>query len=216
MGGRNYDKFHGGMEGEILVNSTENQNMSIRFDDQAPGSEPISVAYRHLEYAPKRGGYRNLGAGQNSGSGYPSANKPKDDYQPIGPLVDEHEGRKTGQLVQICGLKAAPELNGRLGRLKKYDEGAGRWECEVRNFGLKRPKPENIMDPEKPVVPTGLSIEELKAKGNEHFKEKFPAPGASGRSSTFRGFTVRLFDMLMWKCSRTFGFIDQASGMALV
>lgn len=166
QGGRNFDKFHGGMEGEVLINDVENKKMTITFDEQAEGEEPVSVAYRHLEHAPTRGGYRAA----TRPAATPAAKAPE--HTPTGPLVEEHGGRKTAQLVQIAGLQGAPELNGKLGRLRKFDEGAGRWECDVRGAGIKRLKPDNITDPEKPVVPKGLSVEEYKKLGNDAFKEK--------------------------------------------
>eukprot|EP00434_Breviolum_minutum_P007991 symbB.v1.2.007048.t1/scaffold414.1/size398445/12 len=61
LGGKNFEKFHGGMEGTIVENNPESRNMKVHFDDEATsGSEPVLVAYAHLEHAPDKGGYRHL------------------------------------------------------------------------------------------------------------------------------------------------------------
>lgn len=167
QGGRNFDKFHGGMEGTIIVNNVESRNITAQFDDTATtGPDPITVAYRHLEHAPSRGGYR---AGNVPAPSAPSSQKPK---EPQGPLQDEHGDFRTRQLVRLHSLQGAAELNGKLGRLRKYDVNAGRWDVDVREVGIKRLKEDNLAVPEKPQVPQGLSAEELKNRGNEFFKAK--------------------------------------------
>ncbi|CAK9040497.1 unnamed protein product [Durusdinium trenchii] len=61
LGGRNFEKFHGGMEGTIVENSPDSRNMRVQFDDATTsGSDPIVVAYRHLEHATNQGGYRHV------------------------------------------------------------------------------------------------------------------------------------------------------------
>mmetsp|Transcript_10066 Transcript_10066/g.22616 ORF Transcript_10066/g.22616 Transcript_10066/m.22616 type:complete len:588 (+) Transcript_10066:86-1849(+) len=50
IAGRNFEKFRGGMTGVIVLNSDENRNMLVQFDDyMKAGPDPIQVAYRHLE-----------------------------------------------------------------------------------------------------------------------------------------------------------------------
>eukprot|EP00927_Polykrikos_kofoidii_P051976 TRINITY_DN45749_c0_g1_i1.p1 TRINITY_DN45749_c0_g1~~TRINITY_DN45749_c0_g1_i1.p1 ORF type:complete len:383 (-),score=61.21 TRINITY_DN45749_c0_g1_i1:209-1276(-) len=169
-GGRNYEKFHGGMEGTIIANNLDSRNMTVQFDDvNTAGTEPLSVAYRHLEHAPSRGGYRAGSAPAPGAGGPPGSEAPKE--PPKGPLLDEHGEFKTRILVQLHGLQGAQELNGKLGRLRKYDVNAERWEVDVREHGIKRLKEENLGPPPEPEVPSGLSVEELKARGNDCFKK---------------------------------------------
>lgn len=170
QGGKNFEKFHGGMEATIINNDPDNKNMTVQFDDVATsGPDPMTVAYRHLEHAPNKGGYRAGSAPQ--ASGYPAkAEGPK---EAKGPLLDEHGDLKTRQLVMLQGLQSAPELNGKCGRLRKFDVNAGRWEVDVRDAGIKRLKEDNMIGkPPKPEVPSGLSVEEYKARGNEAYKIK--------------------------------------------
>eukprot|EP00439_Symbiodinium_sp_Y106_P037891 s4863_g4.t1 len=84
----------------------------------------------------------------------------------------EHGPWKVKQLVQLQGLQSAPELNGRLGRLQKFDVHAERWEVEVRGDGggTKRLKEANLTAFVPPVVAAGLTVAELKERGNECFK----------------------------------------------
>uniref|UniRef100_A0A7S0ZVI8 Uncharacterized protein n=1 Tax=Noctiluca scintillans TaxID=2966 RepID=A0A7S0ZVI8_NOCSC len=52
IAGRSFDKFHGGMVGRVHRNNADNRNMLVLFDNVAiSGSEPLQVAYRHLELA---------------------------------------------------------------------------------------------------------------------------------------------------------------------
>eukprot|EP00442_Polarella_glacialis_P047530 CAMPEP_0115121020 /NCGR_PEP_ID=MMETSP0227-20121206/46019_1 /TAXON_ID=89957 /ORGANISM="Polarella glacialis, Strain CCMP 1383" /LENGTH=355 /DNA_ID=CAMNT_0002522763 /DNA_START=32 /DNA_END=1099 /DNA_ORIENTATION=- len=160
QGGKNFEKFHGGMEGTIVENNVESKNMKVQFDDVATsGPDPTSVAYRHLEFAPTGGGYRA-----------PPAPKAQA-QEPQGPLLKEHGAFRSKQLVQLGGLQSAPELNGRLARLQKFDVTAERWEVDVRgDGGSKRLKEANLLPPPKPEVPPGLTVAELKERGNECFK----------------------------------------------
>eukprot|EP00931_Biecheleriopsis_adriatica_P124716 TRINITY_DN9988_c0_g1_i1.p1 TRINITY_DN9988_c0_g1~~TRINITY_DN9988_c0_g1_i1.p1 ORF type:complete len:390 (-),score=89.25 TRINITY_DN9988_c0_g1_i1:18-1016(-) len=151
------------MEGTIVENNVESKNMRIQFDDVATsGPEPISVAYRHLEHAPERGGYR-------AGAAPPTSQKAA---EPTGPLLKEHGDFKSKQLVKLQNLQSAPELNGRLGRLQRFDVNAERWEVDVRGEGggTKRLKEANLLSAPKPTLPSGLSVAELKEKGNSCFK----------------------------------------------
>lgn len=169
QGGRNFDKFHGGMEGTIVENSADNRNMLIQFDDvHTAGPEPFSVAYRHLEYAPNKGGYRAGSAAPATGSRPAASEAPK---EPQGPLLDEHGSFSTRQLVQLHGLQSASaqELNGKYGRLRKFDPTGERWEVDVRSLGIKRLKEDNLQKPPKPEVPLGLTVPELKDRGNKAF-----------------------------------------------
>eukprot|EP00930_Biecheleria_cincta_P056160 TRINITY_DN42329_c0_g1_i1.p1 TRINITY_DN42329_c0_g1~~TRINITY_DN42329_c0_g1_i1.p1 ORF type:complete len:353 (+),score=88.70 TRINITY_DN42329_c0_g1_i1:86-1144(+) len=163
QGGKNFEKFHGGMEGTIVANDAENKTMIIQFDDvQTSGPDPISVAYRHLEHAPIRGSYR---------AGHAPSTSSQKPAEPQGPLLKEHGDFKSKQLVQLQGLQSAPELNGKLGRLQKFDPVAERWEVDVRGgSGQKRLKEANLAVPPKPEVPSGLSVAELKELGNAAFK----------------------------------------------
>jgi len=167
QGGKNFEKFHGGMEGTILENEVDNKNIRIQFDDVGcSGPEPLMVAYRHLEHAPNKGAYR---AGNAAASGGPSAQGPK---EPETPMLDEHGDFVKGQLKLLSGLQGAAELNEKLGRLRRFDPNAGRWEVDVRDVGVKRLKEENLFPPPKFVAPAGLTVEEYKAKGNDFFKLK--------------------------------------------
>mmetsp|Transcript_4586 Transcript_4586/g.11099 ORF Transcript_4586/g.11099 Transcript_4586/m.11099 type:complete len:354 (+) Transcript_4586:41-1102(+) len=169
QGGKNFEKFHGGMEGTILDNWPENANMRIQFDDVATsGTEPTTVAYRHLEAAPEKGGYR---AGNAASSAQPAQGSAQAKV-PEGPLLDEHGEFKTRQLVELHSLQGAADLNGKIGRLRKFDPNAGRWDVDVRDAGAKRLKEENLRKPTPLVVQAGLTVEELKNRGNEHFKVK--------------------------------------------
>jgi len=170
QGGRNFEKFHGGMEGTIITNNVENKNMNIQWDDVATaGPEPMSVAYRNLEYAPNRGGYRaGHAASAAATASQPGAKAPE---APKGPLVDTNGDYSTRQLVQLHSLQGAAELNGKLGRLRKFDVNAGRWEVDVREQGIKRLKEDCLGKPPKPEVPEGLGVEELKSRGNDCFKK---------------------------------------------
>lgn len=85
---------------------------------------------------------------------------------PRGPLLEEHGGLHTRQLVQLRGLQSAQELNGKLGRLRRFDSAAERWEVEVRGSGLKRLREENLGPPQPPEVPGALTVAELKDRGN--------------------------------------------------
>jgi len=171
QGGRNFEKFHGGMEGTIVENHPDSRNLVVQFDDVGTsGAEPLTVAYNHLEPAPDRGGYR---AGHvPAAPSQPSSEGPK---QPQGPLLDEHGAFKMRDLVQLVGLQsaAAQELNGKLGRLRRFDPIAERWEVDVRQgLGIKRLKEENFCRPDKPQVEPGLSISDLKERGNKAFQEQ--------------------------------------------
>jgi len=171
QGGRNFEKFHGGMEGTIIANTPEARNINIQFDDVSyAGTEPITVAYRHLEPAPEKGGYR-AGIAPRPPVTKPGSEAPKESQ---GSLVTEHGDFATRQLVQLHGLQGAQELNGKLGRLRKFDMNAGRWEVDVREQGIKRLKEDNLGIPPKPEVPSGLSVEELKSRGNDCFKKFEP------------------------------------------
>mmetsp|Transcript_105585 Transcript_105585/g.340500 ORF Transcript_105585/g.340500 Transcript_105585/m.340500 type:complete len:351 (+) Transcript_105585:118-1170(+) len=165
LGGKNFEKFHGGMEGTVVQNQPESRNLFVQFDDVGTaGAEPITVAYRHLEHAPTRGGYH---VPAPPAAGPPESQRPQ---EPRGPLLDEHGDFRTKQLVQLHSLQGAQELNGKLGRLRKFDTNAERWEVDVRGGGVKRLKEANLARPSKPEVPPGLSVPELKEKGNECFK----------------------------------------------
>jgi hypothetical protein len=170
QGGRNYEKFHGGMEGTVVENDPENKTMRVQFDDVGTaGTEPLSVAYRNLDPAPERGGYRAGNTSSSTGS-QPSSAAPS---EPKGPLLDEHGDYRTRQLVQLHDLKGAQELNGICGRLRKFDVNGERWEVDVRGHGIKRLKEENLNNkPPKPEVPPGLSVEEYKSRGNDAFKKQ--------------------------------------------
>lgn len=168
QGGKNFDKFHGGMEGYILENNVEGKNMEVDFTECAPTPDKIlKVAYRHLEHAPQKGGYR-AGNVQAQG-GTPQAQAPA---EPEGPQADEHGDFQKGQVVRINGLEKAPELNGKVGRLKTFDINAGRWNIDVRETGNKRLKPDNVFKLEKVKIDPSWSVEECKAKGNEGFKSR--------------------------------------------
>lgn len=137
--------------------------MKVQFDDvSCSGPDPISVAYRHLEHAPSRGSYR---------AGHVPSTSSQKAPEPQGPMLKEHGDFKSKQLVQLQGLQSAPELNGKLGRLQKFDPVAERWEVDVRGgSGQKRLKEANLAVPPKPEVPVGLSVAELKELGNAAFK----------------------------------------------
>jgi len=170
QGGKNYEKFHGGMEGTIIENDPENKTINLQFDDvNTAGGEPLKVAYRNLEPAPDKGGYRHGATANPNPGSQPSSATPA---EPKGPLLDEHGDFRTRQLVELQGLQSAPELNGICGRLRKWDVNAGRWEVDVRGSGIKRLKEDNFIKPAKPVVPAGLTVEELKARGNDAFKKQ--------------------------------------------
>ncbi|CAJ1362612.1 unnamed protein product [Effrenium voratum] len=84
---------------------------------------------------------------------------------------EEHGTFQSKQLVMLHGLQSAAELNGRLGRLQRYDANADRWEVDMRGEGgRKRLKEDNLSMPQKPQVPPGLSVAELKERGNNSFK----------------------------------------------
>jgi len=52
VAGRSFDKFRGGMVGNVLKNNADCRNMLVQFDDVSfSGPEPLTVAYRHLEPA---------------------------------------------------------------------------------------------------------------------------------------------------------------------
>lgn len=168
QGGLNYEKFHGGMEGTIVQNNPDSRNMLVQFDDVGTaGPEPLSVAYRNLEPAPLAGGYRAGHAPASSSSSKPA--------EPAGPLLEEHGGFSTRQLVELHGLQTEA-LNGRAARLRRYDVNADRWELELRAASaedrIKRIKEVNLRVPSRPEVPKGLSVAELKERGNESFKNQ--------------------------------------------
>lgn len=155
LGGLNFEQFHGGMEGTVVKNTVEDENMEIQFDEQ---TEPIPVDYCHLEPAPTRGGYR-------AGFTPAAAQAPK------GPMLTEHGPWTTRQLVELHSLQNAQELNGKLGRLRKYDVHADRWEVDVRSMpGIRRLKETNLQEPPTFILPEGLNVPELKEHGNEAFK----------------------------------------------
>jgi len=155
LGGLNFEQFHGGMEGTVVKNTVEDENMEIQFDEQ---TEPILVDYCHLEPAPTRGGYR-------AGFTPAAAQAPK------GPMLTEHGPWTTRQLVELHSLQNAQELNGKLGRLRKYDVHAERWEVDVRSMpSIRRLKETNLQEPPTFILPEGLNVPELKEHGNEAFK----------------------------------------------
>lgn len=168
QGGRNFEKFHGGMEGDIIANNVEDKNIVVAFYDHANSAEDkqMKVAYRNLEHAPTRGGYRGA-TNSAAPSGQANAQKPP---EPTGPQLEEHGEFRMNMVVRISGLQSAQELNGRCGRLKKYDQDAGRWAVDVRDATIKRLKEENISPLDKVVVDSAWSVEEIKTKGNESFK----------------------------------------------
>eukprot|EP00929_Paragymnodinium_shiwhaense_P043141 TRINITY_DN22229_c0_g1_i1.p1 TRINITY_DN22229_c0_g1~~TRINITY_DN22229_c0_g1_i1.p1 ORF type:complete len:400 (-),score=66.91 TRINITY_DN22229_c0_g1_i1:188-1228(-) len=158
------------MEGTIIENRPDSRNILVQFDDtNTAGADPMTVAYRNLEHCLERGGYRS-GSAPASSSAPAAAQAPK---EPTGPLVEEHGSYMTRQLVEIHSLKSAAELNGKFGRLRKFDVNAERWEVDVRsseNLGIKRLKEDNLRIPSAPEVQPGLDIEGYKAKGNDAFK----------------------------------------------
>jgi len=128
-----------------------------------------TVAYRNLEPAPEKGGYRAGRATASSTESKPSSAAPA---EPQGPLLEEHGSYRTRQLVELHGLQSAQDLNGCCGRLRKFDANAERWEVDVRGQGIKRLKEDNLNNkPKKPDVPAGLTVEEYKARGNDAFKK---------------------------------------------
>lgn len=172
QGGKNYEKFHGGMEGTVVLNDVENKTMTVQFDDvNTSGPEPLKVSYRNMEPAPTKGGYRHgAGNANQSSSSQPSSATPA---EPKGPLLDEHGDYRTRMLVELHSLQGAAELNGICGRLRKWDVNASRWEVDVRGHGIKRLKEDNLnTKPAKPVIPSGLTVEELKQRGNDAFKKQ--------------------------------------------
>lgn len=167
LGGKNFEKFHGGMEGTIVENNPESRNMKIHFDDEATsGSEPILVAYAHLEHAPDKGGYRHV----KKETSKEDNGKAKDSG-----FLKEHGPFSSRQLVRLHSLQGAAELNGRLGRLGNFDPTAERWQVDLRPMGEKGErkmlKEGNLQSPQKPEIPALLSIAELKERGNEHVKK---------------------------------------------
>merc|ERR1712136_586843 len=109
---------------------------------------------------------------------------------PTGPLVEDHGGFKTRQLVQLHSLQGAAELNGKLGRLRKFDVNSGRWEVDVRGgLGTKRLKEDNLQVPPVARVPEGLSAEDLKSRGNDCFKV-FEFEPTNGKAYYRRGCAV--------------------------
>jgi len=174
QGGRNYEKFHGSMEGTVIENDVENKVLKIQFDDtKTAGFEPLSVAHRHLELAPEQGAYRGNILYPDNQTGYGQTTTSAAPAEPKGPLQDEHGEYKTRQLVELHSLQNSQELNGLCGRLRKFDVNADRWEVDVRGKGIKRLKEDNLNNkPAKTRVPDGLSVEEYKSRGNEAFKKQ--------------------------------------------
>lgn len=168
QGGKNFDKFHGGMEGNVIANNVDDKNMEIDFTECAPTADKIlKVAYRHLEHAPIKGGYRPGNAQATAGT--PQAQAPP---EPTGPQADEHGDFKKGDAVRINGLEKAPELNGKIGRLKTFDIDAGRWNVDLRDGAQKRLKPDNVFKLEKVKIDSSWTVEECKGKGNDSFKTR--------------------------------------------
>mmetsp|Transcript_85890 Transcript_85890/g.188642 ORF Transcript_85890/g.188642 Transcript_85890/m.188642 type:complete len:374 (+) Transcript_85890:123-1244(+) len=184
QGGRNFEKFHGGMEGTVVENNRDSRNMLVQFDDvRTSGPEPLIVAYKHLELAPERGGYRP-GPGPGGPGPSPPLAAPSSSSSsscaaaaapaPQGPFLLEHGDFKSRQLVVLHGLQsaAAQELNDKRGRLLKFDPTAERWELDVRGPGNKRIKPENLRKLGKVVVEKDLSVAGFKERGNAAFQKQ--------------------------------------------
>lgn len=161
LGGKNFEKFHGGMEGTIVENNAESRNMRVQFDDvSTSGPEPLVVGYRHLvEHAPNQGGYRHV-----------KKDESKAEKTDTSALLKEHGTFKSMQLVRLQGLQTT-ELNGRLGRLQGFDKHAQRWQVQVRGGEKRSFKEENLQVPQKPEVPLFTPIEQLKEHGNECVKK---------------------------------------------
>lgn len=52
IAGRQFAKFRGGMEGRVVKNNLDCRNMLVQFDDVSfAGTDPLQVAYKHLEVA---------------------------------------------------------------------------------------------------------------------------------------------------------------------
>lgn len=64
---------------------------------------------------------------------------------------------REGAVVEVHGLKGAPELNGRRGKLQHLDAAAGRWQVEVNGAGPKKLKPENLRWPVDTAATPNLS-----------------------------------------------------------
>jgi len=82
---------------------------------------------------------------------------------------------QAGMSVRVCGLKAAPQLNGQEATLERWDAAIGRWHVTFSNGEMKALKAENLCEGagsdakrarvEKPVAvapPREASREELK------------------------------------------------------
>ena len=54
-----------------------------------------------------------------------------------------HEGLMHGQTVKFCDLKARAELNGKRGKLVRYDVSAGRWHVRIKQETVKA-RPANL------------------------------------------------------------------------
>ncbi|CAE7246927.1 STI1, partial [Symbiodinium sp. CCMP2456] len=119
----------------------------------------------HLEAAPMPGGYRCSAKG--------SAAKP--DSSPAtgasGPVLKEIGILCRCHAYMCMDIYSMSQLY-RLGRLQKFDVHAERWEVEVRGDGggTKRLKEANLTAFVPPVVAPGLTVAELKERGNECFK----------------------------------------------
>lgn len=51
---------------------------------------------------------------------------------------------REGAVVEIHGLKGAPELNGKRGKLQNLDVASGRWQVDVEGVGPRRLRPDNL------------------------------------------------------------------------
>jgi len=62
-----------------------------------------------------------------------------------------------GIAVAIHGLKGAPELNGKEGKIKEWDEDKGRWVVQLPGGQLKNVKAENLQPASKKSGDSGMS-----------------------------------------------------------
>lgn len=60
------------------------------------------------------------------------------------PIDDKKPALREGQRVRLAGLKACPELNGKLGKLLQFDEDKGRWQVKLKD-STKLLKADNLV-----------------------------------------------------------------------
>eukprot|EP00747_Dinoflagellata_sp_TGD_P086597 gnl/TRDRNA2_/TRDRNA2_163341_c0_seq1.p1 gnl/TRDRNA2_/TRDRNA2_163341_c0~~gnl/TRDRNA2_/TRDRNA2_163341_c0_seq1.p1 ORF type:complete len:355 (-),score=65.82 gnl/TRDRNA2_/TRDRNA2_163341_c0_seq1:11-922(-) len=110
----------------LTCNRCQSDRNSMPANTQAPGpSEPTAQPQRQKHQDPLAEEFRRGAAAARSNSSTAAKEAPKRPAEPSGSFF------KIGMKVQLRGLKAKPELNGKEGTIQEYKADAERWSVKL-------------------------------------------------------------------------------------